>query len=241
MLLMEALGYNRFGCRCISREEMEAKKKFVLSSDPLSEVRNFHKPLESYQDGKKSLDELVEARHQDEVERLTKKYQDFFKFPESHELRAYRQQKEEMDKDYENQKVWLGFYHSDNQRATRALLNKSTLMFIGSVFLVAGTMNACTKSPLAPFVASLFYAGAVFNFYGAYVWHPSLKSITKDKERIKMVLEDWHKDDRFARYDRVLLNDKLKALDKKRPTQIRRDKKRTLVAQYRSKHPKVRV
>ena len=53
-----------------------------------------------------------------------------------------------------------------------------------------------------------------------------------------MVLEDWHKSDPLARCERSFLNDKLQLLDKGKPTQIRQDKKRRLVAQYRLEHPK---
>ena len=49
MLPQEALGYDRFGLRCISKEEMDARIKFVLSADFSLAKHDTHKPLESYQ------------------------------------------------------------------------------------------------------------------------------------------------------------------------------------------------
>ena len=239
MLIYEALGYNRFGLRCVTEEEMEARRKFVLSINFSPTEDNHHKPLESYQDGKKSLRTLVLDRYQDESNRLKKKYQDFFKFPQSREFQSYQQQKQKIEEDYQKQKKWVDLYYSYDKNLSRASLSMTQAAGTGALLTSIGTLAICSNSSLAPATASLCYLGALYQFYGAYRNYAALKKdAPKAKERIKMVLEDWHKPDPLARYDRSCLNDKLQLLDKKKPTQIRQSKKRELVAQYRLKHPK---
>jgi len=89
-------------------------------------------------------------------------------------------------------------------------------------------------------VASLWYLGGLASFYGVYLRTKYLRELPKYNDRIKMVLEDWYQPDRYARYDREVLNNRLNRLNKRKPTQTRREQKRALVASYRVNHPKQR-
>lgn len=238
MLIHEAFGYDRFGLRHISKEEKEARRKFILSFDFFSKEQDAHKSLESYQDGNKSLQALVAERYHDEENQLKKKYQDFFKFPLSRQFREYQQKKQQKDEDYQEQKKWLDFYDTCDQDASRISLHMVQNAGIGTLLASVGTLFVCSKLPLTPIVASLYYLGAVSQFYAMYHGWTTLKDIMKAKGRVKMVLEDWHKSDPLARCERSFLNDELQLLDKGKSTQIRQDKKRRLVAQYRLEHPK---
>ena len=240
MLVHEALGYNRFGLRCISKEEIEARRKFILSVDFSEKALDTHKPLASYQDGKKSLRTLVVDRYQDEENQLKKKYQDFFKFPQSHQFQEYQQKKQQQEKDYLAQKRWLDLYDSYDKDASRISLHMAQNAGLGTLLTSVGTISISSNSPLAPAMASLCYLGALCQFHGVYQNHTALKDTPKFKERVRMVLEDWYEPDPFARYDRAYLNDNLQRLDKEKPTQSRQDKKRKLVIQYRLNHPKVK-
>ncbi len=241
MLPHEALGYNRFGLRYVSKEEIEARRRFVLSyvpEKPDEEQQPFHKPLKSYQDGEKSFSDLIKERHKDEMGRLKERYQDFLKFPQSGQFQKYQIEKGRLEDDYVHQEYWL--------RQIEPTKRKQNVIFpltTGILLSSAAIINSCSKSTASSFASSLFCLAALASFYQAYKANESNEAKkTKDErnKRIQMLLEDWHEKDRFARYDRALLNNNLDHLNKKKPTQERRDQKRNLVAQYRLDHPKVR-
>ena len=238
MLVHEALGYNRFGLRYVTREELDARCKRVFSFDFSSKEHNRHKPLESYQDGKKSLRMLVVDRYQDEADQLKKEYQDFFKFPQSPEFQEYQRKKQHQEKDYHAQKKWVEIYYSYDKEILSGTIQMLQSIGIGSLLASVGTIAITSHSPFAPAMAALCYLGAMYSFHTGHLEHAALKDIPKSKERAKMILEDWYKPDPLARYDRSLLNDNLQLLNKKKTTQIRQNKKRELVAQYRLNHPK---
>ena len=202
------LHYNAYGLRNVSAREMQARRRFVLSHD-FSTSEEFHKPLNSYQNKEQTLSvpELVQARYNDEVRRLRERYQPFLCFPESPEYRSFVRQQQEMKKDYQDQKRWVGFYQGDNSRVLHLAQLAALRLTTGTLLFGAGTLSAISKSPLTPITTSLFYIGALANFYATYRNVRDVLKIPQDKKYVQMVLEDWHKPNRFERYNRALFND----------------------------------
>ncbi len=235
------LHYNPHGLRCISRGEIDAQKRFILSYK-FSSPEKFHKPLNSYQNDEHSrtLPELVRARYEDEMLRLQERYQDFFKFPESRFYQSYLRQKEKMERDYKVQERWVDFYRKADIGTARDIFLSRLRATAGTLLFGAGTLSVVSHSSLAPVASSLFYVGSLINFYEAYRNYQQRQKGPNKKEYIQMILEDWYEADPFARYDRAILNDKLQQLDKAKPSQKRRATKYELVHQYRVQHPKER-
>ena len=234
--------YNHHGLRYVSAKEIAARKKFILSC---LNKEKFYKPLNSYQNKENSLSlpELVSARHEDEMKRLEERYQDFFEFPESRECQSYFQQKQALEQDYKkNQSYFVKLYCDADKNNTKTIKkNIATLQVAtGTILFGAGTLSAVSRTPFAPITSSLFYIGSLLNFYEAYRNFQQAQKNSNDKELIRMILEDWHEPDRFARYDRAILNKKLQQLDKEKPSPKRRHAKYNLVRQYREKYPKTK-
>lgn len=236
-----SLSNNPNRLRPVSSAEMEARKHFILSHK-FSAQEELHRPLNSYQNDKRtlSLAELVRARHEDEISRLQERYRDIIHYPESRLYQSYLKQKQAMWEDYKNQEHWVDFYHQADID-TRHNTNLAKLQAInGTILFGAGALSLITHSPLAPITFSLFYVGSLLNFHEAYRNHQQFKTDSVKKKYIQMVLEDWYEPDPFARYDRAILNNQLHQLDKEKPSQRRHDKKRELVTLYRAKHPKTK-
>ena len=225
------------GLRVVSKEEMDARRKFVFEYDFTK--RPEHKPLSAYEDnGKRTLPEAVLARHEDEVGQLDKQYKDFFRFPDSPQFRSYQQRKQEKEEDYKRQKIWVDMYQRNIYAAKVEKKTWKGQIACGSLFMAGGLLHATSSTPVSYISFSFLCLAGVLSLYAAHMRGQDLKELPKRNARIRMVLEDWHKEDRFARYDRVALNEELDRLNKEKPTQYRQGKKRALVAKYRSEHPR---
>ena len=163
-----------------------------------------------------------------------------FHFPESREYQSYLRQKQDMEQDYTHQREWVLLYNSNDVNAAMAKRLSALQLATGTLFLGAGTMSALSPSPFAPTAASLFYIGSCIQFYTNYKNLQNLHKQNRNKEHIRLVLEDWYEPDPFARYDRAIVNDTLDQLKKEKPSAARRDKKYKLALRYRAKHPRVR-
>ena len=183
---------------------------------------------------------MVRARHEDEMQRLKEEYQDFFKFPESRFYKSYLRRQKEMERDYKNQEKWVHLYQEGDSEPVRNVFLTKLQMLNSALLFGAGTLAAVSRSPLTHVTTTLFYVGAMANFYVAYQNYQQFQTVPQSKEQIRMILEDWYEPDPFARYDRAILNNKLQQLDKTSPSQKRRAAKYELVHQYRAKHPKER-
>jgi len=224
------------GLRVVSKEEMDARTKFVLGYDFTKTPE--HKPLSDYEDGKRTFPEVVLARHEGEMKQLDEEYKDFFRFPDSPEFHSYERQKKEKEEDYRQQKTWVDMYQRNIYAAKVEKKTWKGQIACGSLFMAGGLLHATSSNPVSYISFSFLCLAGVLSLYAAHMRGQDLRELPKRNARIKMLLEDWHKEDRFARYDRVALNEELDRLNKEKPTQYRQGKKRALVAKYRDEHPR---
>ena len=241
MLIHEALGYTRHGLRVVSKEEADARAQFVLSRNVFKPGEAPKpKPLNSYQnkEGTRTLADLVWERHRDDQDRLDDEYRSLFRWPQCPEMRSYARRKEQKEEDYQSQREWVSMYRQNE----RDILHTSTNIFqhktLAALTGIGGTLMVISGQPVMLVAGSLLYLAAVIQAFAAKSNHQATKDLTEMNREIRVVLEDWYEDDRFARHDRMKLNRQLQYLDKERPTKDRRFQKRSLVAEYRAKHPR---
>jgi len=242
MLIQEALGYTRHGLRVVSKEEHDARMKFVFSQDLFKPGEAPKpKPLDSYQDetGNRPLAALVWDRYQDEVNRLDDTYRSLFRWPQCPEMKRYTQKKEELDEDYQRQRSWVSMYRENKHDIYRASQRAAQYATVSVVMAMAGTLMLLSGKPTVQIASAFMYMSSALQLFGVRNNRQCQKDLAESNKGIRIVLEDWHEKDAMARYDRLKLNKQLACLNKEKPTQDRRAQKRNLVADYRQKHPRI--
>ena len=233
MLVHEALGYNRFGLRYVSAGEMRARREFILKQTFPPQPPQ-HKPLSAFADKGKSLPEMVTDRHDFEMKQLEEEYHVFFKWPQSPEFQQYLNLKQKKEEDYKRQQEWVDLYQSGKRDIYVSLL-KTPSLIAASLMWVAGAMTATQGNP-----ATVLFWGAGLAMATQYRNYKKLAATAQEAaQTARIVLEDWYEPDPFARYDRRKLNIALKQLARTKPSAVRQQKKRELVAEFRSNHPRV--
>lgn len=201
MLVQEAVGYNRFGLRCVSAEEEKANRDFVLSrripmpGEP--DLNPFHKPFATYDDGKKSLAEIVEDRHLDEMNRLKEEYQVFFKWPENRHVWEYQQRKKDLEDDYKMQQSFVVTYKSteDRIRQAKARMSENNLR-LGCALMLGSGLLISRHFAWALVVYALAVAGI-----GAITVNETrlIRRLKKSNEHTKKTLVKWHDQDYWSK------------------------------------------
>ena len=233
----------RHGFRIVSKEEADARKKFVFSRDIFKPGKAPKpKPLSSYQnkEGTRTLADLVWARHQEEINRLDNEYRSLFRWPQCPEMQRYAQNKESLEKDYQSQQHWVTMYRNNERDIYQASVRAAQHSTVSAVMAAAGTLMVLSGKPSLQIASGFLYFGSVLQAFCIGNNRRLQKDLAESNREIRIILEDWHEPDPLARYDRSKLNRQLTCLNKEKPTEERRFKKRNLVAEYRKKHPRVR-